>query len=50
MFASHFGCSPNRIFNWTYLQAVSSAYWSVEDGLDITNHVQFLTRLQNIHI
>src|SRR5438477_1678214 len=48
MFSSHLGYHPKHIFDWAYLQAVSSAYWSIEDDLDISNHVQFLTRLQNL--
>lgn len=41
-------CSAQRIYDWTYLQAVSSAYWSVEDGLDVTNHRAFLAILDEI--
>ena len=47
-FASLLGYDRQRIFDWTYLQAVTSAYWSVEDGLDITNHLAFLTMLMEM--
>jgi len=42
------GYTPQCIYNWTYLQTVSSAYWSIEDKLDITRHIAFLTLLERI--
>lgn len=45
-FAAHLGYSPQEIYNWTYLQTITSAYWSVEDGLDTTNHCMFLSMLE----
>ncbi len=47
-FATTLGYEPQRIYDWTYLQAVSSAYWSLEDGLDITRHVAFLKLLEQM--
>lgn len=46
-FAGLLGYDAQRIYDWTYLQAVSSAYWSIEDGLDASRHVTFLRILQN---
>ncbi len=48
-FARLYGYDEYRLFQWTYVQAVSSAYWSLEDGLDIKNHCAFLEVLENIH-
>ena len=47
-FATSLGYTPQCIYNWTYLQTVSSAYWSIEDKLDITRHIAFLTLLERI--
>jgi len=44
-FAQLLGYDAQRIYDWTYLQAVSSAYWSIEDGLDALRHVTFLKML-----
>lgn len=46
-FARILGFSRERIYHWTYVQAVSSAYWSIEDGLDITRHIAFLQLLES---
>jgi streptomycin 6-kinase len=40
--ATLLGYDRQRIHDWTYLQTVASAYWSLEDGLDITHHIRFL--------
>ena len=37
-----------RILDWTYLQTVTSAYWSIEDGLDVAMHVKFLNILNEM--
>ena len=47
-FAKLLGYDAQRIYDWTYLQAVTSAYWSIEDGLDAANHVTFLNLLHGI--
>lgn len=47
-FATLLGYSPQRIYDWTYLQAVCSAYWSLEDGLTVSHHVKFLDILNDI--
>lgn len=49
-FATLLGYDRQRIYDWVYLQAASSAYWSIEDGLDITRHIAFLTLLEKINI
>jgi streptomycin 6-kinase len=49
-FAQLLGYDAQRIYDWVYLQAVTSAYWSVEDGLDTSEHVAFLTLLQKISL
>lgn len=46
--ATCIGYDTQRLYDWTYLQTVVSAYWSVEDGLDISNHVTFLQILESI--
>ena len=48
-FAALLSHDAQRIYDWTYLQAVTSAYWSIEDGLDATKHVKFLTLLREIN-
>jgi streptomycin 6-kinase len=48
-FADFLGYERQCIYDWTYLQTVSSAYWSIEDGLDVANHVTFLTLLHDIN-
>jgi streptomycin 6-kinase len=47
-FASLLNYSPCAIYDWTYVQTVTSAYWSIEDGLEATNHCAFLTILQTM--
>jgi len=49
-FANLLGYNPQHIYDWTYLQTVSSTYWSIEDGLDISRHIAFLTLLRKIEI
>jgi streptomycin 6-kinase len=49
-FAQQLGYSPQRIYDWVYVQAVCSVYWSLEDGLDASKHVTFLHMLQDIQI
>jgi streptomycin 6-kinase len=49
-FAQLLGVEPQRIYDWTYLQAVTSAYWSIEDGLDASRHVAFLKLLQGMDL
>lgn len=38
-----------HIYEWTYLQTVTSAYWSAEDGLSTHRHVQFLEILETLN-
>jgi streptomycin 6-kinase len=47
-FATILGYTPQHMYDWTYLQAVISAYWSIEDKLDITRHIAFLTLLDSV--
>lgn len=47
-FATLLGYTPQQMYDWTYLQTVSSAYWSIEDKLDITRHIAFLTLLKKL--
>jgi streptomycin 6-kinase len=47
-FAHHMNCDPLRVYNWAFVQATASACWSIEDGLDTTSHVAFLTLLHEI--
>lgn len=49
-FAQLLGYSEQSIYEWTYLQAVISAYWSLEDGLDAGNHIKFLVLLEQLQI
>jgi len=49
-FAQLLGYDAQRIYDWVYLQAVTSAYWSIEDRLDASEHVAFLTLLHNISL
>jgi len=49
-FAQLLGYDAQRIYDWVYLQAVTSTYWSIEDGLDVSEHVAFLTLLQKISL
>lgn len=41
-FSTLLGYDQQSLFDWTYFQSLSSAYWSLQDGLDINNHVKFL--------
>jgi streptomycin 6-kinase len=34
-FSKLFSYSPQSIYDWTYVQVTVSAYWSIEDGIDI---------------
>lgn len=47
-FSLFFGYEKQRLYQWTYLQTTSSAYWSLEDGLHTQNHCMFLELLGNI--
>jgi streptomycin 6-kinase len=49
-FAQLLGSDAQHIYDWTYLQTVTSAYWSIEDGLDASRHVAFLQLLQKISL
>ncbi len=49
-FAQLLGYSEQSIYEWTYLQAVVSACWSLEDGLDADNHIKFLVLLEQLQI
>jgi len=49
-FAYHLGWEAQRIYDWTFVQTVAAAWWSIEDGLDATRHVAFLKLLQNIRL
>jgi streptomycin 6-kinase len=49
-FAELLGYDTQRIYDWTYLQAVTSAYWSIEDGLDASRHVAFLKLIEEMHV
>jgi streptomycin 6-kinase len=42
------GYDAQHIYDWTYLQAVISAYWSLEDNRDASRHVTFLNFLQQM--
>ena len=44
-FAQLIGFDAQRIYDWAYVQAVCCAYWSTEDGLDVSKHVKFLNIL-----
>ncbi len=46
--ASLLGEEYQRVYDWVYLQTVTSAYWSLEDGLSATKHLKFLAALENI--
>ena len=46
--AQAFECDAQTVVDWAYLQATSSAYWSVQDGLTVDNHVAFLTLLGDL--
>ena len=37
-----------RLWQWTFLQAMVSAYWSLEDNLEIKNHLAFLQLLNQL--
>lgn len=41
-FSEFFGYDKERLRQWTYLQAISSAYWSLADGLEAKKHCAFL--------
>lgn len=47
-FAQLLGYEPQKIYDWIYLQAFTSAYWSIEDGLDASKHVAFLKLLEQV--
>jgi streptomycin 6-kinase len=49
-FSKLFSYSPQSIYDWTYVQVTVSAYWSIEDGIDIAYHVAFLRILQHVKI
>lgn len=42
-FAKLLNHPAQQIYEWCYLQAVTSTYWSIEDRLDVTQHIAFLT-------
>lgn len=48
-FSKVLNCSPQRLFDWTYLQTLCSAYWSLEDGLNAHLHCSFLHMLKHIN-
>lgn len=48
-FAKLLNCSAQQLLDWTYLQAVCSAYWSLEDGLKAHLHCSFLQMLDDIN-
>lgn len=48
-FSEFFKYDRERLYQWTYLQTISSAYWSLEDGLGIEKHYTFLELLEKIH-
>ena len=48
-FAQLLRYNAQRIADWVYVQAVCSAYWSIEDGLDVTHHVAFLSILNSLY-
>ncbi len=47
-FATLLGYSMQDIYDWTYLQTLVSAYWSIHDGLDCKRYVTFLKLLDTI--
>lgn len=49
-FATLLGYSTQEIYDWTYLQTIVSAYWSIHDGLDVARYVTFLKLLDAIRI
>jgi streptomycin 6-kinase len=38
----------HRLWQWTFLQAMVSAYWSLEDNLEISHHLAFLQILNQL--
>ncbi len=49
-FASLLNYDAQRIYDWVYVQTVCSAYWSLEDGIGVTNHIKFLTVLSAVKL
>lgn len=49
-FAEFFGYNTQEIYDWTYLQTIVSAYWSIHDGLDVARYVTFLKLLDTIKL
>jgi len=49
-FSQLLGYDAQRIYDWVYVQAVCSAYWSLEDGLDASKHIAFLHILYGMRI
>ena len=47
-FAKALNHPAQQIYEWCYLQAVTSTYWSLEDRLDVTQHIAFLNLLNGI--
>ena len=47
-FSKLFNYDRQRLQYWVYLQAFTSAYWSLEDGSGIAHHKAFLTLLETL--
>ncbi len=48
IFSDYFGYDAKRVCQWVYLQAFTSAYWSLEDGEKVDRHGAFLTCMETI--
>ena len=48
IFSDLFGYDKKRLYQWCFLQAFTSAYWSSEDGVNVPYHVAFLAMLESI--
>lgn len=49
-FSLYLGYEKQAIYEWTFLQAFTSAYWSLQDGLDAQYHCKFLNLLETIKL
>ncbi|MFS8506939.1 MAG: aminoglycoside phosphotransferase family protein [Candidatus Babeliales bacterium] len=49
-FSLYLGYEKQAIYEWAFLQAFISAYWSLQDGLDAQHHCEFLSLLEPIKL
>lgn len=41
-FSKYLNVEPMRLYYWSYIQAVLSTIWALEDGLEATNFIRFI--------